>query len=121
MVDDDPALVFERRAGFDSAVNITLAMSAIAFAVIGFADKFRSKVFLRVMGLVMLGASLVVSFTFSVEFGIYLRRVRQQDLPPFVYRNVLITYLVCFYLFMAMMLLVGAVFVYRKAVLHVKF
>ena len=102
------------RTYFDESVNMGLAMSTLSVAIIGFADNFSSRLYLQMVGFVLLLAGLSIPALFSVDYYKYLNSVRADELPAFTSKKRHYAYLVCIHMFIIAMVTVTTIFLTRK-------
>lgn len=110
----DPALLYTMRAYFDESVNMGVAMSTLSVAIIGFADNFSSRMYLQIVGFVLLLAGLSIPALFSVDYFIYLRHLRADATPHFTSKKRHYAYLACIHMFIVAMITVTTIFLVQK-------
>lgn len=106
--------VFEMKAYFDESMNIALAMSAVALAIIVYSDKFDNKISIRVAGFGLIVTATSVPVIFSIEFLKYVKKVKEEQLPSVVSTTHLYLYIALCYTYFILMIIIAFMFAKRK-------
>lgn len=113
----EPTL-FKMRAYFDESMNIAMAMTTVALAIIGFSEKFdASQSYLRFVGFLLMLVALAIPVNFSIDFINYVRSTRK--LPDIASKPRLYFYIACCYAFFTLIVIVTLVFMSQKILRHV--
>jgi len=104
------------KAYFDESMNIALAMSAVALAVIVYSDNFEQKMAVTIIGLCLIITAICIPVISSIDFIQFVRSVEKDKLPPSISKTSLFSFIILCYTYFGLMALVAILFLFKKIV-----
>lgn len=108
------ASIFDMKTYLDNSMNIALAMSAVALAIMVYSDTSRHKVLISIVGFCLIILAIGIPLISSLDFIRFLGNVLKDESSLAISYTSLILTIILYYAYFGLMVLIAIVLLYKK-------